>query len=141
MFAFRVVAVARHAAASARTSRVFAGATDVVVVRSVSERRLYSNRRYKSSSTVVVVEPDNPEDFEYALNKEGDVCKTSKERARAQEVLSFPSSQEQEGQPVLLNAKEHVIGYLSRILNARVYEAAIETDLQYATNLSAVSGD
>lgn len=43
-----------------------------------------------------------------------------------------------ETKPVLLNAKEHAIGYLSKILNARVYEAAIETDLQHAKNLSAV---
>ncbi len=42
------------------------------------------------------------------------------------------------GVPVLLDAKEHVVGYLSRILNARVYDAAIETDLQHAKNLSAV---
>lgn len=41
-----------------------------------------------------------------------------------------------EHQPVLLNAKEHAIGYLNRILNARVYEAAVETELQYAKNLS-----
>jgi hypothetical protein len=44
-----------------------------------------------------------------------------------------------EDQPILLNAKEHAVGYLSRILNARVYEAAIETELQHAKNLSAVS--
>ena len=40
------------------------------------------------------------------------------------------------GKPVLLNSKEHAVGYLNRILNARVYEAAIETKLQYANNLS-----
>jgi hypothetical protein len=44
-----------------------------------------------------------------------------------------------EYQPLILNAKEHAVGYLSRILNARVYEAAIETELQHAKNLSAVS--
>jgi len=42
----------------------------------------------------------------------------------------------EEDKPVLLNAKQHVVGYLSRILNARVYDAAIETDLQHAQNLS-----
>jgi hypothetical protein len=46
----------------------------------------------------------------------------------------FPGSK-----PVLLNAKVHAVGYLSKILNARVYEAAIETELQFATNLSTVS--
>lgn len=40
--------------------------------------------------------------------------------------------------PVLLNSKEHVVGYLSKILNARVYDVAVETDLQHAKNLSAV---
>jgi hypothetical protein len=34
---------------------------------------------------------------------------------------------------------EHVVtGYLSRILNARVYDAAVETPLQFARNLSLV---
>jgi threonine dehydratase len=42
----------------------------------------------------------------------------------------------QHDKPILLNAKEHVVGYLSRILNARVYDAAIETQLQHAKNLS-----
>jgi hypothetical protein len=36
------------------------------------------------------------------------------------------------------DAKEDAVGYLDKILNARVYEAAIETDLQEAKNLSAV---
>ena len=40
--------------------------------------------------------------------------------------------------PVLLNSKEHAVGYLGRILNARVYEAAVETKLQYAVNLSSL---
>jgi hypothetical protein len=89
-------------------------------------------RRYKSTA------PEEAAEFDYVLNKDGDIEKQNKERMHAQEVVSFPSEQDV-GQPVLLNAKEHVIGYLSRILNARVYEAAIETQLQYATNLSAVS--
>ncbi|MGK3738926.1 MAG: hypothetical protein ACI90V_005773 [Bacillariaceae sp.] len=46
---------------------------------------------------------------------------------------------EMEYKPILLNAKEHAVGYLNRILNARVYEAAIETELQHAKNLSNVS--
>lgn len=51
------------------------------------------------------------------------------------EVADFPGSI----QPVLLNSKVHAVGYLSKILNARVYEAAIETELQHAGNLSEVS--
>lgn len=55
------------------------------------------------------------------------------------ELINFPSSSsESHESPVLLNAKEHAIGYLSKILNARVYEAAIETKLQYAHNLSSL---
>jgi len=54
-----------------------------------------------------------------------------------EELIHFPSDDRDVPTPVLLNAKEHAIGYLSKILNARVYEAAIETDLQHAKNLSA----
>ena len=54
------------------------------------------------------------------------------------EVITFPTK-DGEGKPVLLNAKEHAVGYLSKILNARVYDAARETELQLAKNLSAVS--
>lgn len=59
------------------------------------------------------------------------------------EYIEFPvtnTTKQQTGastQPILLNAKEHVVGYLSRILNARVYDAAIETELQHAKNLSS----
>jgi len=58
------------------------------------------------------------------------------------EVLSFPATSNPspdnslEYQPVSSNSKEHVVGYLNKILNARVYEAAIETELQHAENLS-----
>jgi hypothetical protein len=64
------------------------------------------------------------------------------------EMISFPMTNPKsstlspakiEYQPILLNSKEHAVGYLSKILNARVYEAAIETELQHAKNLSAVS--
>jgi hypothetical protein len=65
-----------------------------------------------------------------------------------QEVIRFPSSLatpcailpqvEEASTPVLLNSKEHAVGYLSKILNARVYDAAIETELQEAKNLSTV---
>jgi hypothetical protein len=63
--------------------------------------------------------------------------------AETTDVVTFPVDSKDGGrveyQPVLLNAKEHAVGYLSRILNARVYEAAVETELQHATNLSTVS--
>jgi hypothetical protein len=67
------------------------------------------------------------------------------------EVVRFPSSKQvkkpivaaasndkEDSVPVLLNSKEHAVGYLSKILNARVYDAAIETELQEAKNLSSV---
>uniref|UniRef100_A0A6S9HDM6 Threonine dehydratase n=1 Tax=Heterosigma akashiwo TaxID=2829 RepID=A0A6S9HDM6_HETAK len=38
--------------------------------------------------------------------------------------------------PVLLNAQTHAVGYLSRILNAQVYDIAVETPLQPAINMS-----
>lgn len=60
------------------------------------------------------------------------------------EAMSFPArsipspGSNIENQEVSLNSKEPKIGYLNRILNARVYEAAIETELQHAQNLSAL---
>jgi len=54
-----------------------------------------------------------------------------------EDVMTFPSSElGNEDKPVLLNSKEHAVGYLNRILNARVYDAAIETQLQDAKTLS-----
>jgi threonine dehydratase len=71
-------------------------------------------------------------------------CEVDEIDGEASEVVSFPSTgspssnqSKVEEQPVLLNSKEHAVGYLNRILNARVYEAAIETELQHAKNLSA----
>ena len=57
----------------------------------------------------------------------------SSSAAGAKEAIQFP-----EATPVVLDSKEHVVGYLSKILNARVYDAAIETELQEAKNLSHV---
>ena len=77
--------------------------------------------------------------YQYPLNENGDAP------PRNSEVINFPAvdksspSYNAELKPVLLNPKEHVVGYLSKILNARVYDAAIETELQHAKNLSAVS--
>jgi len=79
-----------------------------------------------------------------SLNHDGDVP------SRTQEVICFPkkapdvthppfsSLHDATTTPVLLNAREHAVGYLSKILNARVYDAAVETELQEAKNLSAV---
>ena len=66
----------------------------------------------------------------YAFDKNGETM----------EYVDFPVSGENPGGklPVLLNSHEHAVGYLSKILNARVYEAAIETELQEAKNLSSV---
>ena len=64
--------------------------------------------------------------------------KQSSERPPNSEMISFPTV-DGEGQPVLLNAQEHAVGYLSKILNARVYDVARETRLQEAKNLSNVS--
>jgi len=59
---------------------------------------------------------------------------------QANEYIKFPTSTDKGDMdlPVLLNSKEHAIGYLSKILNARVYDVAVETKLQHAKNLSAV---
>lgn len=56
----------------------------------------------------------------------------------ADEVIGFPSDEKGVEVPVLLNSKQHAVGYLSKVLNARVYEASIETELQHAKNLSSL---
>jgi threonine dehydratase len=96
--------------------------------------------RPKSSSVEASSEQPTPSDsLQYSLNEDGD-CPP-----RDSEIVNFPGVDpssplyNSEHKPVLLNAKAHVVGYLSKILNARVYDAAIETELQHAKNLSAVS--
>jgi hypothetical protein len=82
--------------------------------------------RFKSS----VPEGDEESSHSYAFDVNGEA---------PSEFVSFGQTPQQgDAKPVLLNAKEHAVGYLSKILNARVYEAAIETDLQEAKNLSNV---
>ena len=77
--------------------------------------------------------------YKFPFDEQGDAPPSD-----AAEIVSFPAVDKNspgfntETKPVLLNAKEHAVGYLSRILNARVYEAAVETELQHAKNLSAV---
>jgi hypothetical protein len=63
---------------------------------------------------------------------------SSIKRGGIQEKVAFPSSSEEGEKTVLLNSREHAVGYLSKILNARVYDAAIETELQHAKSLSTV---
>jgi len=71
-------------------------------------------------------------------NDSGTISSTSPSEAIPFPALANPSPDNNtDNQPILLNSKEHVVGYLNKILNARVYEAAIETDLQHAVNLSA----
>ena len=56
------------------------------------------------------------------------------------DVITFPSSSNLEQEtPVFLNSQAHAVGYLSKVLNARVYEVSKETELQHAKNLSSVS--
>jgi hypothetical protein len=83
----------------------------------------------------------------YAFDENGETVSTTSSKTTtsdATDTIAFPAMSKNdpddiEYQPLILNAKEHAVGYLSRILNARVYEAAIETELQHAKNLSAVS--
>lgn len=42
-----------------------------------------------------------------------------------------------EEKPVILDSSKHAVGYLSDILNARVYDVVNETPLELASNLSA----
>ena len=101
---------------------------------------LSSNRatRTRSKSTVSDSSPRESSSYSYPFDENGEATS---------EVVTFPAgdkdspSYASRSKPILLNAKEHAVGYLSRILNARVYEAAIETDLQHAKNLSAVSAN
>lgn len=112
-----------------------------VLVRGSSSRvRVLShlNQRYKSSSAV---EKESLHPPVYPFDEDGNAGGSS---SAAAEVVKFPAvdrddpTYNADEKPVLLNSKEHAVGYLSRILNARVYEAAIETELQHAKNLSAV---
>ena len=107
-------------------------------LRNVLESRVLATtsnscRRYKSTSPLEDDASKGNAAYKYPFDENGEA---------STDVLSFPFGSKDEGselKPVILNAKEHAVGYLSRILNARVYEAAIETELQEATNLSTVS--
>lgn len=97
--------------------------------------------RAKSSSAAETKEVDEKGGvYEYSLQKDGHCHREDAE------VIKFPKVPKEDPAynavetPILMNAKEHVVGYLSKILNARVYDAAIETELQHAKNLSTVRG-
>jgi len=64
------------------------------------------------------------------------ISKRFKSSQPVEDYVSFPSSGDENEGPVLLNSKEHAVGYLSKVLNARCYDAAIVTQLQDAKNLS-----
>ena len=89
------------------------------------------NRRYKSTAPAAE-EPESTSSHHATTPSGRGILSTD-----ASEMISFPTV-DGEGKPVLLNAQEHAVGYLSKILNARVYDAARETELQHAKNLSAV---
>ena len=112
------------------TARRFVSNQAVARARASSRVRpnaaISTNTRLKSSSA--------QENDSYAFDENGEA---------SSDIASFSTANryqdEIDSKPVLLNAKEHADGYLSSILNARVYEAAIETELQEAKNLSSVS--
>jgi hypothetical protein len=112
-------------------------------VASASVRQKSSSAAHEevSDASSSPLSTSNTRNYRYSFNKDGDVV--VHKPPRISEVLNFPASSTNHDpdstQPVLLNAKEHVVGYLSRILNARVYDVCIETELQHAKNLSAVS--
>jgi hypothetical protein len=84
--------------------------------------------RFASSSSSVPEEDSHT----YAFDENGEIAEF------VDFSISGKTTNEREQKPILLNSKEHAVGYLSKILNARVYEAAIETELQDAKNLSTV---
>ena len=109
-----------------------------VPLRSFCSVGMVSNR-LKNNITVGIANVHGTKSFSSSI------CETAKidsEGSKTSEVVTFPtkvSGNEIQDQPILLDAKKHAVGYLNRILNARVYEAAIETELQHAKNLSTVS--
>lgn len=104
-------------------------ATTRHILRQVASPRVSSSTAWRFKSSPSVPEDDS---HTYAFDENGEIA----------EFVDFSvagkKSNDREQKPILLNAKEHAVGYLSKILNARVYEAAIETELQEAKNLSTV---
>lgn len=96
-------------------------------------RRTLRNRRCCWLSTSSSSQPVNDKDNDTTEHPSNHLTRSGD---AVQEVVRFV--QEPSSVPVILDSKEHVVGYLSKILNARVYDAAIETELQHAKNLSSV---
>lgn len=110
------------------TSYHFSPLTEIQEIPSFRRNHCANRKVYLSTSTKAP----------YTFDENGEAS------GSVEELIDFPSvgrnnsKHEKENVPILLNSKEHAIGYLNRILNARVYEAAIETELQHAQNLSTV---
>eukprot|EP00980_Cylindrotheca_fusiformis_P018485 scaffold6124_cov122-Cylindrotheca_fusiformis.AAC.4 len=103
--------------------------------KSISGRSLMEFQSNRLNSTTAESDDDETSLRSYAFDKNGESIA---------EVVSFPASTDltkypvADSKPVILNSKEHAVGYLGKILNARVYNAAIETELQAAKNLSTL---
>mmetsp|Transcript_6132 Transcript_6132/g.17499 ORF Transcript_6132/g.17499 Transcript_6132/m.17499 type:complete len:581 (+) Transcript_6132:154-1896(+) len=101
-------------------------ATTRHILRKVAAPRASASTAWRFKSSTIPEEDSHV----YAFDEDGEIA----------EFVDFSGSgkaaNEREQKPILLNAREHAVGYLSKILNARVYEAAIETELQEAKNLS-----
>lgn len=105
------------------------GVIDSDIPRSMSTSFVPNDRLQRPSSST----------HSFAFDEDGETARPPPSEAISFPATSFRNPATVEDQPILLNAKEHAVGYLSRILNARVYEAAVETELQHAKNLSSVS--
>jgi hypothetical protein len=135
-----------------RSSSRFLHFTDNRANRNLCNSLASASPRFKStvSNTYDEGAEENASHPSLSPEKQTDPATPRRLTKETAEVISFAvsagNSDDSEYQqnpvhkPLLLNAKDHAIGYLSKILNARVYEAAIETELQHAKNLSAVRG-
>jgi hypothetical protein len=131
-----MISVGNKIATFARRGRNLPGI--LPVFQNVPMRPKSSSSVESESSEQTTATASASDKYQYPLNENGDAP------PRNSEVINFPAVDKSspaynaELKPVLLNPREHVVGYLSKILNARVYDAAIETELQHAKNLSAV---
>ena len=129
---------------------------DTILLSPSKKNVFFDNRRYKSiqpsSSFQNEVEEEELVGLKKGINniqeeQEGDIPTDNSSSRGVHDIVNFPSSNKEMNDtnssttPVLLNSKQHAVGYLNRILNARVYEAAIETQLQHAKSLSMVRDD
>ena len=109
---------------------------------SLSARHVLSNKTLVSRTFTKRVLSALPRNRTKSTSAQEEVDGSFQTSESTSEIVSFPVSGESDkngvdSKPVLLNSKEHAVGYLGKVLNARVYEAAIETELQEAQNLSA----